>query len=137
MPLERRRFLTGFLAGVRTGDANLVRDRFDDVIRDHVPVHPATGRPSFPAAIAAALGVPVPDRPFPIEWRRNGRGLHAAPDVPVYPAEAIGLLPAVWLKGKVALIGSLIAGSDEHRTPRLSASPASGSRSMPRSCRNC
>lgn len=112
----RRRFLNRFLAGVRTGNANLVRDRFDDVVRDHLPVHPLTGLPSFPAAIAAALDVPVPDRPFPIDWRRSGRGLHAAPDVPVYPAEAVGLLPVAWLKGKVALIGSLIPGSDEHRT---------------------
>jgi adenylate cyclase len=116
MAPDQRRFLDGFLAGVRTGNANLVRDRFDDVIRDHVPVHPATGMPSFPAAIAVALNVPISDRPFPIDWRRTGRGLHAAPDVPVYPAETVGLLPPGWLKGKVALIGSLIPGSDEHRT---------------------
>jgi adenylate cyclase len=71
LPADRRRFLTGFLAGVRTGNANLARDRFDDVIRSHVPVYPVTGYPSFPASIAAALGVPVPDRQFPIEWRRE------------------------------------------------------------------
>jgi class 3 adenylate cyclase/CHASE2 domain-containing sensor protein len=116
MPADRRRFLAGFLSGVRTGDANLARDRFDDVIRDHVPQHPSTGLPSFPAAIAAALGAPVPAKRFPIEWRRNGRGLHTGPDVPSYPAESVRLLPPGWLKGKVALIGSLVAGSDEHRT---------------------
>ncbi len=116
MPADRRRFLDTFLAGVRTGDANLARDRFDDVIRDHVPLHPATGLPSFPAAIAAALGAPVPARPFPIEWRRGSGGPHAMPDVPTYPAEAVGLLPPDWLRGKVAIIGSLIPGSDEHRT---------------------
>jgi adenylate cyclase len=115
MAPDRRRFLAGFLAGVRTGDANLARDRFDDVIRDHVPLHPATFVPSLPAAIAAALGVPVPDRPFPIEWQ-HGRGANAGPDMPTYPAESIGLLPKGWLRGKVALIGSLIPGSDEHRT---------------------
>jgi adenylate cyclase len=116
MPADRRRFLEAFLTGVQTGDANLARDRFDDVVRDHVPLHPATGLRSFPAAIAAALGAPVPDRMFPIEWRRSGRLPHAGPDVPIYPAEAIRLLPPGWLKGKVALIGSLVAGSDEHRT---------------------
>lgn len=116
LPAERRRFLGTFLTGVRTGDANLARDRFDDVIRDHIPRHPVTGQPSFPAAIAAALGAPVPDRRFPIEWRRNRRGLSAGPDVPTYPAESVALLPAGWLNGKVALIGSVIAGSDEHRT---------------------
>ena len=116
MPADRRRFLDNFLTGVRTGDANLARDRFDDVIRDHVPRHAATGLPSFPAAIAMALGAPVPDSSFPIDWRRSSRTPHAGPDVPVYPAEAIALLPPNWLRGKVALIGSLISGSDEHRT---------------------
>jgi adenylate cyclase len=125
MPADRRRFLNGFLIGVRTGDANLARDRFDDVVRDHVPLHPVTGLASFPAAIAQALGAPVPQGAFPIEWRRNGRGLHAGPDVPVYPAESIALLPAGWLKGKVALIGSLIEGSDEHRTVASTFGPPS------------
>jgi adenylate cyclase len=114
MSAGQRRFLASFLDGVRTGDANLARDRFDDTVRDHVPMHPSTGKPSFPAAIAAALGVTAPERPFRIEWRRS-RG-HVGPDVPTYPAQSIALLPADWLKGKVALIGSLIAGSDEHRT---------------------
>ncbi|MFL5280123.1 MAG: CHASE2 domain-containing protein [Rhodopila sp.] len=116
MPPERRRFLDSFLVGVRTGSANLMRDRFDDVIRDHRPVYPGTGMLSFPTAIAATLGVPTPARPFPIDWQRNSRGLHLVPDVPSYPAETVGLLPGSWLKGKVALIGSLIAGNDEHRT---------------------
>ncbi len=113
MPAERRRRLTAFLDGVRTGDANLARDRFDDMVREHVPVHPTTGQPSFPAAIAAALAVAVPTRPFPIAWWRRTRGATA---VPMYPAESIGMLPPGWLTGKVALIGSLVAGSDEHRT---------------------
>ncbi len=116
MTADRRHFLDAFLTGVRTGDANLTRDRFDDTVRDHVPVHPATGLTSFPAAIAAALGAPIPRLPFPIEWRRSRRGPRSAPDVPVYPAESVSLLPTNWLKGKVALIGSLVPGSDEHRT---------------------
>ncbi len=112
MAPDRRRFLADFLAGVRTGDANLARDRFDDVIRDHVPRHPGTGIPSLPAAIATALNTPVPAEPFPIEWQRGSHGT----DMPTYPAESIALLPKFWLHGKVALIGSLIPGSDEHRT---------------------
>ncbi|HEY4044439.1 MAG TPA: adenylate/guanylate cyclase domain-containing protein [Rhodopila sp.] len=115
MTAAQRRFLAEYLKGVRTGDANLARDRFDDTIRDHVPLDPSTGQPSFPAAIAAAIGVPVPQRSFPIEWRR-GRNGQAGPVSPTYPADSIGLLPPGWLKGKVALVGSLVAGSDEHRT---------------------
>ncbi|MBV9777441.1 MAG: adenylate/guanylate cyclase domain-containing protein, partial [Acetobacteraceae bacterium] len=109
---ERRRTLAGFVAGVRTGTANLARDRFDDLVREHVPIHPATGEPSFAASLAAALGAPVPARPFPIAWRRTP-GRHA---FPVYPAEAVRLLPPDWLRGKVALVGSLRQGEDEHRT---------------------
>jgi adenylate cyclase len=113
MPPDRRRFLATFLQDVLTGDANLARDRFDDMVRNHVPLHPATGQPSFPAAIASALNAPVPSRPFPIAWWRRDHGVTA---VPSYPAEAIRVLPPGWLNGKVAIIGSLIAGSDEHRT---------------------
>lgn len=117
MPADRRRFLAGFLDGARTGDANLARDRFDDTVRIHIPLNRVTGHPSFPAAIATVLGAPVPDQPFPIEWRRGAPGRRAGRDPLTYPAEAIALLPPAWLKGKVALIGSLIPGSDEHRTP--------------------
>lgn len=48
MSAAQRRFLANFLDGVRTGDANLARDRFDDTVRVHVPLHPSTGKPSFP-----------------------------------------------------------------------------------------
>ncbi len=109
---ERRRVLTEFVAGVRTGTANLARDRFDDMVREHVPIHPATGEPSFAASLAKSLGVSVPDRPFPIAWRRTPGGRAFA----VYPAETIRLLPLDWLRGKVALVGSLHRGEDEHRT---------------------
>jgi len=122
---ERRRFLDTFLTGVRTGDANLARDRFDDVVRRHFPRHPVTGAASFPAAIAGALGAPIPADAFLIDWRRNHRGPRTGPDVPVYPAEYVALLPPSWLKGKVALIGSLIAGSDEHRTLASTFGPPS------------
>jgi adenylate cyclase len=115
---DRRRFLAGFLEGVRTGDANLARDRFDDTVRVHVPRHAGTGQPSFAASIASAVGVAVPDGVFPIAWQR-GSGVAA------YPAETIGLLPASWFRGKVVLIGSLIAGSDEHRTLASAFGPPS------------
>jgi len=109
---ERRSSLIGFVAGVRTGTANLARDRFDDMVREHVPIHPVTGEPSFAASLADALGVPVPDRPFPIAWRQTPGGRAFV----VYPAETIRLLPPDWLRGKIALIGSLHRGEDEHRT---------------------
>jgi class 3 adenylate cyclase len=41
----------------------------------------------------------------------------AGPVAPVYPAEAVALLPPDWLRGRIALIGTLIPGTDQHRTP--------------------
>lgn len=112
LPPERARILHEFLDGVRTGTANLPRDLFDGMVREHVPVHSVTGQPSFAAALARAAGAAVPEHPFPILWRRTAAG----PVAPVYPAEAVPLLPADWLRGRVALIGSLLPGSDEHST---------------------
>jgi CHASE2 domain-containing sensor protein len=63
----QRNDLTRFLDGLTIGDANLARDRFDDVVRTHVPFHPMTGRPSFPVALAQALNVAVPTNPFPVQ----------------------------------------------------------------------
>ncbi|HET8996988.1 MAG TPA: CHASE2 domain-containing protein, partial [Acetobacteraceae bacterium] len=80
-PPERRQFLRSFLDGALSGDANLARDRFDDMVRTHVPRDGATGQMSFPARIAAALGRAVPDHAFPILWQAQ------RPAVPTYPAE--------------------------------------------------
>ncbi|MBX6745040.1 MAG: CHASE2 domain-containing protein, partial [Acetobacteraceae bacterium] len=93
LPPERARILHEFLDGVPTGTANLPRDLFDGMVREHVPVHPVTGQPSFAAALAHAMGAKVPEHPFPILWRRTAAG----PVAPVYPAEAVPLLPADWL----------------------------------------
>jgi class 3 adenylate cyclase/CHASE2 domain-containing sensor protein len=112
LPPERRQVLDAFLQGVRTGTANLARDRLDDIVRSHVPVHPATGQRSFPASLAAALGAAVPAEPFPIAWSTTA----GEPVFPTYPAETVALLPPSWLAGRVVLIGSMIRGIDEHRT---------------------
>jgi adenylate cyclase len=120
LPPERRQFLEAYLQGVRAGDANLSRDRFDDIVRTHRPRHPATGQPSFPASIAAALGAAVPRSPFTIAWRPAGDAA-----VPVYPAETAALLPRDWIAGKAVLIGSLVPGSDEHRTLASAFGPPS------------
>jgi len=112
---SQRRFLSHYLAGVRTGEANLMRERFDDVVRVHMPQDRVRRTLSFPAALAQAAGATVPDYSFPIEWRRAAAGQHVGRDVPTYAAQSVALLPPSWLKGKIALIGALIPGSDEHR----------------------
>ncbi|HEX2117401.1 MAG TPA: adenylate/guanylate cyclase domain-containing protein [Alphaproteobacteria bacterium] len=110
---ERRDYLDAFVFNRRAGFVNLARDRFDNQIREHEPLRPATGERSFAAELAIATGAAVPDRPFAIDWR------HRSPDgppFPVYPAEAAAQLPRSWLEGRILLIGTLIPGIDEHRT---------------------
>lgn len=121
LPPERAAVLDGFLAGVPTGTANLARDVFDGSVRIHLPRHPETGAPSFPAALAMAVGTAVPEQEFPIDWRRSAAG----PVAPLYPAEAVPLLPAEWLRGRIALIGSLLPGTDEHRSLASAFGPPS------------
>jgi adenylate cyclase len=112
LPPGGPQYMAAFLEGVPTGIANLPREFFDDTVRLYVPRDPGTGAPSFAAALAEAAGAAVPSQPFPITWRRTAQG----PVAPVYPAEAVPLLPPEWLRGRLALVGSLLPGSDEHRT---------------------
>lgn len=110
----QRRFLDSFLAGHLSGYGNLARERFDDQVRLHIPHDKATGRLSFPAALAAALGIAVPTQPFLIRWRAPPA--RHAPAFATFPAEAIPALPRQWLAGKIVLIGTMLPGEDEHRT---------------------
>jgi adenylate cyclase len=113
LPPSQRRYLEAFAANHRHGYTNLARDTFDDSVRLHIP-RDGGGAPSFAAAVAETAGATVPDQPFPIAWQSTADG--TAP-FPVYPAHLIPSLPAAWLKGRIALVGLLIPGQDEHRTP--------------------
>lgn len=111
---RQRRFHDGFLAGLAQGHGNLAKDRLDGVVRRHRPW--LDGRPSLPAALAAiAGGITPPREDFTIAWRRPADpGLR--PFV-VYPAEAVAMLPAAWLAGRIVLVGTTVPDSDRHRTP--------------------
>jgi adenylate cyclase len=111
---ERQRFRDTFLAGRRLGDVVLLPERvFDETIHSYLARGP-TGQPSFAAALAEAVGVAPPRAPFRIYWRRAAE---AVGPFPIYPAHLLPLLPPSWLRGKIALVGSLVPGQDEHRTP--------------------
>ena len=110
---DRRGYLDDFLRHQRYGYSNLARESLDSTIRVHIPSN-GKGEPSFAAAVAEAAGAVRPDHPFRISWRRAAEG---SPPFPVYPVHLVPALPTGWLRGKVALVGSLIPGEDEHRTP--------------------
>ncbi|WP_165943382.1 adenylate/guanylate cyclase domain-containing protein [Roseicella aquatilis] len=113
LPPAQAAVLEEFVGEAPAGTANLARDVYDGLVRLHIPRHPATGAPSFPAALARVVGAAVPDRPFALDWQRTAAG----PVAPLYPAETVPLLPADWLRGRIALIGTLLPGTDEHRSP--------------------
>ncbi|GGF15383.1 adenylate/guanylate cyclase domain-containing protein [Aliidongia dinghuensis] len=109
----QRRYLDAFVACCRHGYTNLARDMFDGMVRLHIP-RDGNGSPSFAAALAEVAGGKPPARPFRIDWRPAARGATA---FPIYPAQLVPSLPAAWLKDRIALVGLLIPGQDEHLTP--------------------
>ncbi len=111
---EQRRYLGRFLDGIPHGHANLAKDRLDGTVRWHVPRGP-DGVPSFPARLAQLAGVPIPLDPFRIDWRA-GPSPEAKP-FPVYPADMVPMLPSEWLAGRIAVVGTVLVGVDQHRTP--------------------
>lgn len=119
---RQRRFLNEFTEGLPRGHANLAKDRLDAAVRWHVPFG-GDGTPSLPVQLARVGGVSgVPAEPFRIDW--HGRPDGATAPFPVYPAEAVALLPKDWLAGRTVLVGTALAGIDQHRTP---LSPAGSS----------
>ena len=119
---RQRHFLNGFTEGLPRGHANLAKDRLDAAVRWHVPFG-GDGTPSLPVQLARVGGVSgVPAEPFRIDW--HGRPDGATAPFPVYPAEAVALLPKDWLVGRMVLVGTALAGIDQHRTP---LSPAGSS----------
>ncbi|MBK1838509.1 adenylate/guanylate cyclase domain-containing protein [Azospirillum sp. YIM B02556] len=116
---RQRRFLDEFTAGMPRGHANLAKDRLDAAVRWHVPFG-GDGTPSLPVRLALLGGVAqVPAEPFRIDWR--GRPDGATAPFPVYPAEAVAVLPKSWLAGRIVLVGTVLAGIDQHRTPLSTA----------------
>ncbi|MGA1858588.1 adenylate/guanylate cyclase domain-containing protein [Azospirillum sp. 11R-A] len=116
---RQRRFLDRFTDGMPRGHANLAKDRLDAAVRWHVPFG-GDGAPSLPVQLARLGGVPVvPGEPFRIDW--HGRPDGSTAPFPIYPAETVAVLPKSWLAGRTVLVGTALAGIDQHRTPLSSA----------------
>ncbi len=111
---DQRRYLGRFLDGMPYGHANLAKDRLDGTVRWHVP-HGPNGLPSFPARLAMFAGATIPEEPFRIDWRAGPNP--GGPPFPVYPADVVPMLPQNWLAGRIAVVGTVLVGVDQHRTP--------------------
>jgi class 3 adenylate cyclase/CHASE2 domain-containing sensor protein len=113
---KQRAYLDGFIGALSHGFVNISTERIDGVVRHALTRNEGEDdpQPSFGARIASLLGAPSPEPSFLLTYH-VGRGESAS--FPSFPAEAVGVLPASWLRGKIILIGSSLPFSDRHRTP--------------------
>ena len=61
------------------------------------------------------VGVQTPPNQVEIAWRP--RPDIETPPFPIYPAQAVAVLPDEWFRGKIVLIGAILSITDRHRTP--------------------
>jgi len=123
---EQSEFLESFLVGVGRGQAALLKDPHDDVVR-WMPAPRATsdgGVPGFSAAMAEALGATAPQTSTPLVYR--GRPDTSTATFASFEAHTAQLLPPTWLAGKIVLVGADLPDADRFRTPRASVFGALG-----------
>jgi class 3 adenylate cyclase len=116
-------YLNGFIAasGARPGFTNLIKDA-DGVVRRQLAALPKSSVPSFPAALAEAVGTEGPDHDFAVAWRV--RPTDGSDTFQVLPAhlvveysDADPSLVKGWLEDRIVLIGADLPQGDRHRTP--------------------
>lgn len=118
-------FQNEYLAGIRHGYSNLVRDAHDGVVRDIFPgrAEGSGWTHGFAGAIALALGKPAPRSIIALRYRLT-EGDEPAKAFAVYPIESVPVLAMKtpdWLRGKIVLIGADLPQDDRHATPFVTA----------------
>ena len=102
-------------ANLRAG-ANLLTDPNDGTVRWIFPGETNPGMPLGYARKAVSLvGVQTPPSQVEIAWRP--RPDIETPPFPIYPAQAVAVLPDEWFRGKIVLVGAVLSITDRHRTP--------------------
>ncbi|MGH6720234.1 MAG: CHASE2 domain-containing protein [Alphaproteobacteria bacterium] len=111
-------YLRAFSDGLGRGWPNVIRDGKDGTVRWLTTTLDVAGdvRLGFAAALATALGYPVPEGRPRLDYRVGG----AVGESPfrIFPIEAVGLLPKDWIAGRVALIGADFRDTDRIRAPK-------------------
>ena len=106
-------FQAEYLENISVGSA-ILRSQ-DGVVRNYWPQSPGGQLPSFSAVLGEAVGLTPPDAPEPVFFQTHSRD-ELAP-IRVFPAHALDLLPAEWLRDKIIILGSVLPHQDRHRTP--------------------
>jgi len=124
-------FMSRYLDGVRTGVPIISADSIDGTVRNVAlrRMHGGQAQLSFVAAVADVLGIGVPEGDA-MALRFRGAPDAETPPFPVYPAQAVALLPDAWFRDRIVLVGVDLPLLDRHRTP-FSVVGGRGSGDMP------
>lgn len=113
---DQRAYLDAFLPPPIRAAATLLTDPFDGMVRWTYGGESRPGEPmGFPRRALKALGRETPRENVELAWRPRPDA--ETPPFPVFPAEALPLLPDSWVSGKVVLVGAVLSITDRHRTP--------------------
>ncbi len=114
----QQEFLGQYTRDFRRGLVRVLVDDSDGVTRS-MALRVQEGEASVPA-LAAALadleGARVPDADV-LDLAYRGRPEGDLLPFAVYPAHAVDVLPADWLRGRIVLVGVTLPLDDRHRTP--------------------
>jgi class 3 adenylate cyclase len=113
---DQLEYLNAFVPEQQRAAANLAKDPLDGSVRWMYPGESDTQEPKgFVRKVAEVLGITTPKRLVEIAWRATPES--ETDSFAVYPAHALKLLPDVWFKDKVVLIGAVLSITDRHETP--------------------
>jgi class 3 adenylate cyclase/CHASE2 domain-containing sensor protein len=115
LTLRQRVFQETYLQGRKVGSIAVYMT--DGVVRELYPrnLNADEKLPSFPVAVAEALGIEVPASPQRIYFRRGGA--NEAPAIRKFPIHSLAALPAQWFENVIVLIGADLPNDDRFRTP--------------------
>ena len=109
-------YLNDFVPPNLRAGANLQTDPFDGSVRWIFPGETSPGMPlGFARKAVSLLGMQTGPDMVEIAWRPKPDV--ETPPFPIYPSQAVPVLPDEWFKGKIALIGAVLSITDRHRTP--------------------
>ena len=113
---DQRAYLADFVPPEMRAAATLLTDPFDGTVRWTDGGENRIGEPmGFPRRALKAIGRETNRENVELAWRPR-------PDAdtlpfPMFPIDALALLPDAWTKDKVVLIGAVLSITDRHRTP--------------------
>ncbi len=113
---DQLEYLNRFVPEKMRATANMATDPFDGSVRWIYPGEASADEPKgFARKGLELVGKETSKRLVEIAWRAKPD--METPPFPIYPANTLGLLPDIWFKDKIVLIGAVLSITDRHKTP--------------------